>query len=125
MRGIWDVYLNGETVGTCSAKVDGLYTFFNCSCKVTDSRIYRLYLCVENRECRLGIPLPMDKELVLTTRLPSSALPDGLPGFKLVPLGDEKKSNFVLIEAGKSFPYLDKIENSVLVCKNGQIGICV
>ena len=69
--------------------------------------------------------VPMDGGFCLDKRIPVKRLGEGIPSFRLLVSGEEKKMHFVPICPEEPFGYIARLKESYLVQKNGQAGIMI
>lgn len=123
MDGTWNVYFEGETVGTCSLQEQGLYYRVQCRCSMITNGICRLKMQCGEQSLDLGIMVPEEGALCLNRSIPAKKLPRGQLQFALQSEQQRKDNTFIPVQDGESFAYLSKLDNAKLVKRNGGIGV--
>ena len=118
MEGCWDVRENGEKVGSCWVKAEGLYLRIRCSCGMRPGMV-RLYW---DRE-PLGVLIPQGDRLVLETRQAKKRFLGLEPRFLLEPVGEKRGERFVPLCPEEPFSYLEYLQNARFSMRNGQPGL--
>lgn len=114
MEEIFDVTLDGQTVGTVRLKREGLYYQVYCRCRVADGEIHRLYAGGE----KLGVLIPENGELVLNTKVAAKRMKEGC-AFTI----GENSEKFIPIRPGEAFEHLDKLRTGRLGWRAGKMGL--
>lgn len=122
---MYDIFLGGQSVGSCAIERQGLYYCFDCRCYLTGEVVYRLTVrCGENTE-NLGIPVPQNGVFTLRTRIPVKKLGEGEFSIRAVPKHSELGEKFVPISPEEPFRYLRRLEDAVLQVRDGKVGIVI
>jgi hypothetical protein len=116
-----DITLNGQRVGKCQVKVEGLYCVFRCHCKFPTDGVYRIRLRTEKGNIRLGIPVPTDNEYVLHTKLPLRRLPAQIFTLEAYLKGDNKEEIIIPLRPGEPFAHIRQLPHCILVRRNGAL----
>lgn len=123
MDGIYDVLLGGSKTGQAKVKRQGLYYYFDCSCRLSGEVIYKLTVSCGDRTESLGVFVPEDGQFKIKARLAVKKLGEGEPVFRAVPRHDPVGAQFVPISPEEPFAYLARLENAYLARKNGILGL--
>ena len=114
MEGRYAVLYRGESVGMAEVIRQGLYYRIICRCRIRDSRIHRLYAGSE----KIGVLIPEGESLAMECKVAVSRI----KGDCLFSL-DEEPQEFIPIQIGEEFSYLDKIRLSKLTFQEGNPGM--
>lgn len=123
MDGIYDILLGGKKIGQAEVKRQGLYNYFDCSCRLSGEVIYKLTVSCGDHTESLGVFVPEDGRFKIKARIAAKKLGEGTPIFRAVPRHDPVGEDFVPISPEEPFAYLARLENAYLTRKNGIIGI--
>lgn len=118
---MYDILLNGLTIGHVQVDREGLYYKFRCNCKFNDNKIYRIKVTDSVTEITLGICVPEGDNFILNTKVPVKKLQKD----SLIFTAELRSEQAIVAETGKSFSYLDKLETARLQYTNGQIKIII
>lgn len=123
MDGIYDIMLDGQTMGKAEVKTQGLYYAISCRCRLSGNSVYKLtVICGDDTE-NLGILVPEGGSFVLRTRLPKKKLPKGKPQFHAALKHPELSGKFVPLCPEEPFAYLARLKHAFLEVRDGQTGI--
>lgn len=89
MEGNFEVYQNGQSVGTVALSREGLYYHIRCLCRPKGEAVSRLMWKCDQECISLGIPVPMAGGFGLDTRMAVKKCPGEQPEFILVEKGKE------------------------------------
>ena len=115
---MYQILMDGKNMGTADVNKEGLYYKFSCLCVPPDDKIYRIILRDGNGTRNLGVCVPDGKKYMLNVRIPVKKINGNQFEFFMV-----SKINDAIekpVETGKTFPYLDKLENAILQTENGK-----
>ena len=119
MEGTFEIYLNGQTVGTVQVSREGLYYRFVCRCRISGSSVCRILA----NGVSLGIPVPCGDGFELRTKLPIKRFPEESWDFQLMANRPVLEGKFVPISPEEPFAYLERLKDSYLVRRENSIGI--
>jgi len=125
LDGNYRVYFGNQQVGNVSVQRLGLYYRFSCRCQLTGNVICRLQIICGNVQENIGIPVPVNGEFGLDTKLPVKRFGEGKPEFTLVPKYEFNDTMFVPVYPEEPFAYIARLKDAYLVRKNGQMGIAL
>jgi len=123
LEGNYGVYFGNQPAGKVQVLRQGLYYRFICRCKLTGDVMCRLCVSCDGRRESLGVVIPMDGGFGLDTKLPAKRLGEGKPEFTLIPKHDLPKGRFVPIYPEEPFAYIERLKESYLARKDGQVGV--
>lgn len=123
LEGNYGVYFGNQPAGKVQVLRQGLYYRFICRCKLTGEVMCRLCVACGGQRESLGVVVPMDGGFGLDTKLPAKRLGEGKPEFTLVPKHEVSQGTFVPIYPEEPFAYIERLKESYLTRKNGQVGI--
>lgn len=89
MEGNFEVYQNGQAVGTVALSREGLYYRFRCRCSPLTESVTRLVWKADGNVLSLGILVPVGGCFGLDTRMAIKKCPGEKPEFMLVENGKE------------------------------------
>lgn len=119
MVGTYQVYFEGIPVGTVCLTKWGLYYELECHCQKISDEMMELVTNVKDDRKKLGLLLPSDEGLMLRKRIPAKDLGEGKGEFFLVPRNSPIFEQ-VPVDPQNPFPYLQKLPDAFLTCKDGQ-----
>lgn len=125
MEGTYDIFRGEEKIGKAKVRREGLYYHFWCNCRLTGQVIYRVHVTCGGKTESLGIPVPNGGTFCLEARLPVSRFQMGTPKFYAAPKHPPLKGKWVPISPETPFAYIEKLRNSVMERRNGQMGIFI
>ena len=120
MEGNFDIFLNGQTVGTVQVRREGLYYRFSARCRLREKEMCRL----EANGMSLGIPVPEGDIFRLETKKPCKLFSDGWD-FQIIPNRPVLDGKFIPIKPEEPFSYLARLKDSYLVRRDGELGILI
>lgn len=123
MVGDYEVFFGNHQAGKVQVLRQGLYYRFVCRCRLTGDVVCRLYVSCGGQQENLGVVVPVGDGFGLDTRLPVKRFRGGDPVFSLVPKHETVAGQFVPIIPEEPFAYIERLKNSFLVRKYGQMGI--
>ena len=118
MEGTFEIYLNGQTVGSVQVSREGLYYRFSARCHLREKEMCRL----EANGVSLGIPVPEGDCFRLETKKPCKLFADGWD-FQIIPNRPVLEGKFVPIKPEEPFSYLARLKDSYLVRRGDMVGI--
>lgn len=105
---MYEVRLNGTSVGSAQIVKEGLYYKIHCCCSFHDKKIYRISILDGKSDVYLGICVPEGNHFVLTTRVPVKYLSGENWNFVV----NSEGPCGVPVVSGKPFEYLEKLETA-------------
>lgn len=118
-----DIQLAGERIGTGQVWREGLYTCFDCRCRLSGEMVYRITARCGEKTVHLGIPVPEGDRFVLRTRIPTKRLGEGPLTLRVEPKRDSLEGKFVPLSPEEPFRYLRRLEDAFLQRRDGQPGL--
>lgn len=118
----YEILINGQVAGKAIVETKGLFTAFHCRCKLSAPGVYRIYASYADKKIDLGICVPDKDEFVVSTKIPTKHLGEGVPVFYGLDI-HEKQEAIIPVSNEKTFDYLHKITDAKLCIVNGQIGV--
>ncbi len=125
MTDAYEIMLGDQCIGIAEVKREGLYYCFRCRCRLSGEIIYQLKAVCGEKECSLGVCVPIEKGFGIDTRLPIKKVGEGRFSFYVVPRHSDITDKFVPIRADEPFLYLEKLQDAHLDTKNGVLGITI
>lgn len=123
MQGTYCVYLGKQVSGYAEVRKSGLYYFFKCRCKISGDVVYRLTVISGQKQEKIGVLVPMEDGFGLDTKVPCKRFAEEELKFVLLPKLDKPEGQFIPIYPDEPFSYIEKLKQSFLVKKYGQVGI--
>ena len=116
----YELKLLDEVVGNVSVKETGLYTVFECLCKLPIGKLLRVTADYSNKSVSLGICLWENNHYRCLRKLTTKKLGDGQPEFCVVEIGDDAPiCDFSIVDAQKPFAKIQRLPHGRLVTKQG------
>lgn len=122
MENSYDIYMGSEIVGSASFIKEGLYWKIHCRCRLSGDVAHRV-LVKAGEEIDLGILAPEGEEFCLTKRIAMKRLADAEPEFRIKPRTPKTERSFHPITPDEPFSYIEKLKDSYLEERNGEVGI--
>lgn len=123
MEGEYDVLLGSGSVGQAWIVRSGLYLQISCRCRLSGEVMHRVVVSCGGKQENLGILSPENGEFALSTKIPAKRLPKGTPVFHAMPYRQQSTERFAAIYPEEPFSYLQRLKQSYLEVRNGQIGL--
>ena len=108
------IYYEDKPCGTAKIEKTGLYYTIVCNCQMPDSEIYRILLKNGKEIVDLGICIPYQGSFGIRKKLPVKKINDSELSFELVKCREKQPGLWIELECDKPFPYLSKLEKTVL-----------
>lgn len=118
---LFDILWNGASVGEAHVEKIGLYYEFRCYCNFSKRDIYRIRVSDGKSNVLLGVCVPDGNQFHLKTRIPVKKMHGETFRFT----AEAQNNRGILIESGKAFAYIDKLETARLQNTNGQFNIII
>ena len=118
---MFDVFIGDTQVGQANVKKCGLYYKIDCECMLIDKRVYRIVASNGMSKMNLGICIPREEKLILSTRIPIKKL--SIEGLRFEMILVQNRG--IRVASGKPFMFLDKLENARLHTEDGQSSIMI
>lgn len=118
----YDIFMDGEAVGTASLEKEGLYWKIRCRCDLPGEVPHQITLKA-GEEIDLGLLVKEDDGFCLTKRIAMKRFGNAYPSFLAKPRITKPKESFHSIVPDKPFAYIERIKDSNLEEKNGELGI--
>ena len=122
---MYEVFQNGEVVGTVEAIREGLYFRFVCRCQPSDRDMIRLWMICGEKETDLGLCVPMDGKFGTEKRIPVRQCGTGMPEFELRHKDDTLRGKFIPLSPDEPFQYLHRLETAFLERRGTRLGIVI
>ena len=122
---MYDVFQNGEVVGTVEAMREGLYFRFVCRCRPTERDMIRLWMICGEKETDLGLCVPMDGAFGTEKRIPAKQCGPGEPRFCLRHKDDILRGKFIPLSPEEPFQYIHRLETAFLERRGTRLGIVI
>ena len=122
---MYDVFQNGEVVGTVEAMREGLYFRFVCRCRPTERDMIRLWMICGEKETDLGLCVPMDGAFGTEKRIPAKQCGPGEPRFCLRHKDDVLRGKFIPLSPEEPFRYIHRLETAFLERRGTRLGIVI
>ena len=122
---MYEVFQNGEVVGTVEANREGLYIRFSCRCQPVHRDMIRLWMICGEQEIDLGLCVPMDGGFGTEKRIPAKQCGPGAPRFCLRHKEDTLRGKFVPLSPEEPFQYIHRLETAFLQRRGTQLGIVI
>lgn len=103
----------------------GLYYNISCSCDLGRDQFYEVILCGKDMNQNLGILAPENKRLMLVKKIPAKNIVDDDLLFIVVVRDEEEEYDFYAIDDTVPFAHIDRLQNAVLLRKDGKVGVCI
>lgn len=123
MEEVFDAWLEDICAGQVYLKKEGLFYCINCRINPPAIKKYRLTVRNEDMEYDLGLFVPCENGMVITTRIPEKRFLKGNIKFNVVKDQRNPQKVFVPICAEEPFAYIDKLDNTTLAKEKGKIGV--
>lgn len=120
----YDVFMDGKAVGTASLEKEGLYWKIHCCCDIPADAPYQVTLKA-GEEIDMGILVREHNGFCLTKRIAMKRIGGAQPSFVVGPRVAKTQERFEPIAQNEPFAYIEKIRDSQLKEKNGEIGIMI
>ena len=120
----YDVFMDGKAVGAASLEKEGMYWRIHCCCDIPADAPYQVTLRA-GEEIDMGILVREHDGFCLTKRVAMKRIGDAKPNFVVRPRVTNTQERFEPIAQDKPFAYIEKIKDSQLKEKNGEIGIMI
>ena len=120
---MYEVFQNGEVVGTVEAMREGLYFRFVCRCRPTERDMIRLWMICGEKETDLGLCVPMDGGFGTEKRIPAKQCGDGELRFCLRHKDDTRRGKFIPLSPEEPFQYIHRLETAFLERRGLKVGI--
>lgn len=121
----YEIILGNQSIGSAEVKSEGLYYRFHCHCKLSGEVMYQIKAVCGEKECNLGICVPVENGFGIDTRLPIKKFGEGNFSFYAVPRHTDITDKFVPIRADEPFLYLESLQGAHLDIRNGVQGITI
>ena len=121
MRVERDVFWGERAVGRAQVQRQGLYYVFTCRCRLSGDTVWRLCATCGEKQADLGVLVPVEGGVGLTTRRPVKLLGEGKIQFAVQPRHD-RKTRFSPIYPEEPFAYLQRLKDAFLEERNGLLG---
>lgn len=123
MEGTYAVYFGESKCGKVQILRQGLYYNIFCRCTLGKDLVCRLRVQFQNTDRNLGVLIPAEDGFGLRTRVPVKYFQDKPIRFLLVPVHTVKNGTFAPICPEEPFSYIEKLKESYLARKDGNLGI--
>ena len=120
---MYEVFQNGEVVGTVEAIREGLYFRFVCRCQPSDRDMIRLWMICGEQETDLGLCVPLDGGFGTEKRIPAKQCGPGAPRFCLRHKDDTRRGKFIPLSPEEPFQYIHRLETAFLERRGLKVGI--
>lgn len=120
----YNILLKKEIVGYADVRICGLFTEFNCICKLNTNELHRVYISYDDKIVPLGVLIPENGHFTLRTRIPVKRLGKGTPEFYLTGSVCDKKE-YIPIDPHKPFLHLSRIKDAKFVIVDGVSGLVI
>ena len=121
---MYEVFQDGEPVGTVEMRREGLYVRFSCRCRPRGGEMLRLWMIGEE-EIDLGLCVPMDGIFGTEKRLPAKLCGAGEPRFCLRHKDDIFRGKFIPLSPEEPFEYIHRLETAFLEKRGTRLGIVI
>lgn len=118
----YDIFMDGEAVGTASLEKEGLYWKIRCCCDLSGDVAYQVTLKA-GEKIDLGILVRESNGFCLTKRIAMKRIGDILPSFTVKPRVTKTQESFQPIISDEPFAYIENIKDSHLEERDGELGI--
>ena len=123
MKESYMIYLDEKPVGVASVILQGLYCCVSCVCELDQGPIYNVNICgIETNE-NLGVLVPEKGKLVLTKKIPVKKLKDKVLSFRITVREERDSYDYIPIDDAFLFSYIDRLEDAILVNREGKLYI--
>ena len=120
MQKEYPITADGKTVGTAYISPQGLYYEVRCICKMQRSVLHIEADC-GNRMENIGICVPMDGKMVISTRIPQKKL-NGCIGFTV---RTQTREIWIPLNSGAPIPHLHRITEARFAVRAGIPGLLI
>lgn len=121
----YEIMLGDKSIGAAEVSIEGLYYRFSCRCKLSGEIMYCLKTVCAERECDLGVLVPIGDVFGIDTRRPVKKVGEGILSFYAVPRHPEITGQFVPIRADEPFMYLEKLQKAHLDVQREVVGVVI
>lgn len=113
-----------KVIGSVSVKENGLYTEFECLCKLPIGKLLRVTADYSDKSVNLGICLWENNHYRCLRKLPTKILGDGQPEFRVVEAAKGAPScDYSIVDAQKPFAEIQRLLHGRLVTEQGNAKI--
>lgn len=119
----YDIVENGYIVGTAEIETEGLYLNVRARCSPRDKQIHRLILFSSAGQIDLGVCVPEDNVYVVNKRVQRKLIGEDVLQFILEPKENAGQRQFVPVDSGKPFAYLDVLHSCYFENRSGIYGV--
>lgn len=120
MQKEYPITAEGKNIGTAYITAQGLYYEVRCICKMQQGVLHIEADCGNRRE-NIGICVPMDGKMVISTKIPQKKL-SGLIGFTV---RTRAKDTWITLNNVKPIPYLYHITEARFALRDGMPGLLI
>lgn len=118
----YDVFWDGQAVGTAAFEKEGLYWKIHCRCDLPDGVPYCITLKA-GEQIDMGLLVQEEDGLCLTKRIAMKRIGDAQPSFVVMRRDKKTQTQFKAIEPNEPFDYLENLKESRLEEQDGKLGI--
>ena len=118
MMGTYEVYLDGQQVGSASCDKEGLYYRIICSCDLPTNGRYRLRVKGELGTESIGILIPSAGKQRLRRRVALKRIGEGKLEFLIEQENADQHDHVIPVSEGEPFDFLQDIPSAKLVYRD-------
>ena len=122
---MYEVFQDGEPVGTVEVRREGLYWCFICRCQPIHRDMIRLWMICGGKETDLGLCVPMDGGFGTEKRIPAKQCGPGEPRFCLRHKDDILRGKYIPLSPEEPFQYIHRLETAFLERRGTRLGIVI
>ncbi len=116
------IYFNETVVGKATITEEGLYYRFDCICSLPQNGIFRVYAITPFEEINLGVCIPENGKMCVTSSIPVSRIGVSMPRF-VVHSKNELMSDFYELMPDEPIESISLLRECYFTCSNGRKGI--
>jgi len=119
----YDVLMNGKIVGWATVRKEGLYVQITCECRLDHDGFYRIFANCVDASNDLGICIPQNGRFVLKKKMPIKRFGSGIPSFRIEGEKQYTEAQFVPLEQGRPFAYIQELDRGYFTISSDRPGI--